>query len=172
MEGAQRSEGQSSNIQINKHAVQAKIENFKLEQNIALGVIGGVIGGGIGAVLWALITYFTERQIGYTAVGVGFLVGVGNRLLGKGIDKVFGITGGFIALASVIIGNFLVSMGFLAKAMEMGYIETLLRFNYAYTFDLMMETFSLIDLLFYAIAVYAGYRYSFRRMSLEEQLHV
>ena len=51
----------------------------------------------------------------------------------------------------------------------MGYFEALLKFNYAYTFDLMVETFSLTDLLFYAIAVYAGYRYSFRRLSLEEE---
>ena len=158
------------NVQINKFALQAKIEAIKQEQDLAFGVLGGLIGGGIGAALWAGITYVTEYQIGWMAVGVGFLVGIGIRLFGKGIDKVFGIAGGVISIISIIIGNFLVSLGLLSKALEMRFVDVLFEFNYSMAFELMIATFSPIDLLFYVIAVYEGYRFSFRKISRAELL--
>lgn len=159
-----------SNIQINEHIVQERIENIKKEQDMGLGIIGGSIGGLIGAVLWAAITYFSGYQIGWLAVGVGLLVGFGVRKLGKGIDKEFGVVGGIIALISVVLGNFLASIGFLATAFEIGYIEMLIAFNYAMTFELLKETFSVMDLLFYGIAIYEGYRFSFRKITKEQFL--
>jgi len=157
-------------IQINEHMIQAKIENLKLEQNIGLGIIGGSFGGLLGAGIWAAITYFTEYQIGWLAVGVGFLVGFGVRKLGRGIDKNFGAAGGIIALISVLLGNFLASIAFLAKILEVGYLDMLLNFNYALTFELLMETFTVIDLVFYGIAIYYGYQSSFRKINRQELL--
>jgi hypothetical protein len=164
-------EAQAPNFnQVDRYAVQAKIEALRNEQDLALGILGGLIGGGIGAVLWAVITYITEYQIGWMAIGVGFLVGYGSRLLGKGIDRVFGYVGGGIALLSVVMGNFFASLGFLAKALEVGYFEMLFTFNYAMTFELLATTFSVMDILFYAIAVYQGYKFSFRKVTKAELL--
>ena len=157
-------------VQIDRYALQARIEALQNEQDYALGILGGLFGGGIGAVLWAMITYFTEFQIGFMAVGVGFLVGYGVGFLGKGIEKIYGITGGMIALFSVGLGNFLASIGFLAKVWEVGYLEALWSFNYAMTFELMAVAFSPIDIVFYAIAIYEGYLFSFRKINREELL--
>ena len=38
--------------------------------------------------------------------------------------------------------------------------------------NIMIETFHVMDLLFYGIAVYEGYRFSFRRITEEELLAV
>jgi len=157
-------------FQISEQMIQARMENFRFEQNIGLGIIGGSIGGLIGAAVWAAITYFTEYQLGLLAIGVGFLVGYGVRKLGKGIDKIFGVAGGIIALVSIVLGNFLASIGFLAKILEVGYLDMLITFNYALTFELMKETFAVMDLLFYAIAIYEGYRVSFRKITREQLL--
>lgn len=154
--------------QIDKFALQAKVENLKMEQNLPLGILGALAGGFLGAILWALVTYFTDYQIGWLAIGIGFLAGFGNRALGKGIDRIFGIAGALIALFSVVLGNFLFSIALLAKYFEVSFFEMLLGFNYAMTFELFRETFTLMDLLFYALAIYTGYRYSFRRISKAE----
>ena len=103
---------------VDENVVREKIESLKLEQSMAGGIAGGVIGGLIGAALWAVITYLSEFQIGWMSVGVGFLVGYGVRLLGKGIDKSFGVVGGVIAFLAVALGNFLAALGFLAKIFE------------------------------------------------------
>lgn len=155
-------------FRVNEDVVRARIENLKLEQNLGLGIIGGGVGGLIGAVIWAAVTYFTEYQIGWLALGVGFLVGFGVSKLGKGIDKIYGVVAGVIALISVVFGNFLSIIGFLSKDLDMTFADALLRFNYSMTFDLMKETFMPMDLLFYGLAIYAGYRFSFRKISREE----
>lgn len=73
-----------------------------------------------------------------------------------------------IALISVVLGNFLTALGYVAKAYQMGFGEVLQRFDYAMTFELMKITFTVMDVLFYALAVYAGYRYSFRKITPEQ----
>ncbi|MCU0485588.1 MAG: hypothetical protein MUC85_05695 [Anaerolineales bacterium] len=161
---------QSPGLQVNEQIIRTNLENLKLEQNLALGILGGCIGGALGAAIWAAVTYFTEYQIGYLAIGVGFLVGFGVGKLGKGIDKIFGVAGAVISLVSVVMGNFLASLGFLAKAMEISYLNVLLNFDYSMTLELMKVAFDVMDLLFYALAIYAGYRFSFRKITREQLL--
>jgi hypothetical protein len=155
---------------IDKNALQAKFENLKMEQNLPLGILGGGVGGLLGAIGWAMVTYFTEYQIGWLAIGVAFLVGLGVSRLGKGFDRIFGFAGALIALFSVLLGNFLASIGFLARALEVGYFEMLLGFNYGMFFQWLAETFNPMDLLFYGLAAYFGYRFSFRKVSQAELL--
>ncbi|NDV47515.1 hypothetical protein D0T49_10700 [Paludibacter sp. 221] len=118
----------------------------------------------IGALLWAVITVLTNYQIGYMAVAVGFLVGYAVRLGGKGIDKVFGIVGAVLALLGCLLGNFFSQIGFIARYLEIGYFEVFSAMSFSTIMDVMIESFSPIDLLFYAIAIYEGYRFSFRKL--------
>lgn len=96
------------------------------------------------------------------AIAVGALVGLSIRFVGKGVDKIFGISGGIIAVLSCVLGNFFSIIGFIANTEGLGYFETLNVFNYSQLIPIMIETFSGIDLLFYGIAAYEGYKFSFR----------
>ncbi len=136
------------------------LENQQRKQNLPLGILGGLLGGILGAVLWAAISYFTDYQIGWIAVAVGFLVGFGVSRLGHGVDLKFAIAGAIIAFVSVVVGNFLVAIGILARYWDVSYFEALRIFNYAMTLQLLIETFSPIDILFYALAIVAGFRFS------------
>ena len=135
-------------------------ENPQREQNLLRGILGGLLGGILGAVLWAAISYFTNYQIGWVAVGVGFLVGFGINRLGHGVDLKFAIAGAIIAFISVVVGNFLVAIGLLARYWDVSYLEALRIFNYAMTFELLVATFTPMDILFYALAIVAGFRFS------------
>jgi hypothetical protein len=141
------------------------IEKFRMEQRLILGILSGLIVGVLGAILWGVITVATGYQIGYMALAIGAGVGLTIRITGKGIDTIFGIWGAGIALFSVLLGNFLSIIGFLANSEGLGYIETLLLFDYSYLPQVMAETFSLLDLLFYGIAIYEGFRFSFRKIT-------
>ena len=138
------------------------LEKLRLEQNLPMGVIAGLVVGLIGAVLWGVITVATGYQIGYMAVAIGLGVGYSIRTFGKGIDTVFGIVGAALALLSCLLGNFLSIIGFIANAEGLGYVETLLMLDYSFVPELMAETFSIMDLFFYGIALYEGYKFSFR----------
>ncbi|MDB2687491.1 hypothetical protein N9Y42_09800 [Mariniblastus sp.] len=41
------------------------------------GIIGGTIAAVIGAVVWGAIAFYGEVEIGWLAIGIGFLVGLG-----------------------------------------------------------------------------------------------
>jgi hypothetical protein len=102
------------------------------------------------------------------AVGVGFLVGFSVRHFGKGIDPVFGIVGASLALVGCLLGNVLTMLALGAQAENISYIDVLLYANYSLIPEAMMETFSPMDVLFYGIAIYEGYKFSFRK--IEETL--
>ena len=146
------------------------LEKFKAEQEFPKAIITGIIVGIIGAFLWGAITVTTEFQIGYMAIAIGAGVGFSMRFIGKGIDQVFGLSGGIIALLSCLLGNFFSIIGFIANSEDLGYFETLNLFDYNQLIPIMIETFSPIDLLFYGIAAYEGYKFSFRTFT-EKDLH-
>ena len=106
-------------------------------------------------------------MVGWMAVGVGFLVGYAVRLCGKGIKKIYGIIGAVFALVGCLLGNFLSVCSMLAKEEGMAFFELLSRLNPAAIPELMTATFHPMDLLFYGIAVYEGYKFSFLQVSPE-----
>lgn len=141
------------------------IEQFRMEQRLLLGILSGLVVGIFGAILWGIITIATGYQIGYIALAIGTGVGLTIRMFGKGIDIIFGLWGAGISLFSVLLGNFLSIIGFVANAEGLEYLETLLLLDYSYFPQVMIETFSVIDLLFYGIAIYGGFRFSFRKIT-------
>ncbi len=143
-------------------------EKLLLEQNLSMGVAGGVGAALVGATIWATVTVATGYQIGWMAVGVGFLVGYSVRFLGKGIEKMFGLVGGSLALVGCLLGNFFSMIGFAAKSEHMDVLDILSSIDYGLVPDIMIEAFSPMDLLFYGIAVYEGYRFSIRQITQEE----
>lgn len=132
--------------------------------NLAGALVGGLVAALVGALIWAVITVTTKFQIGFMAVGVGFLVAWAVRTLGKGRDATFGIIGGVCALLGCLLGNLLSACGFIAGQAGEPVVSVTLRVlgNPASIATILQETFQGMDLLFYAIAVYEGYKLSRR----------
>jgi hypothetical protein len=128
--------------------------------NLAAAALGGLIAAIVGALIWAVITVTAKIQIGFMAVGVGFLVAWAVRTLGKGRDTTFGIMGGGFALLGCLLGNLLSACGFMAVQAAEPVMSVTLRVlgNPSSIATILQETFQGMDLLFYAIAVYEGYK--------------
>ncbi|MEM1083349.1 MAG: hypothetical protein AAGI48_04460 [Verrucomicrobiota bacterium] len=130
-----------------------------MRNNLPMALVAGATAAIVSAVIWAAITVSTGYQIGWIAVGVGILVGFAVRLAGKGETIAFAITGAAFALIGCLLGNFLAGIGFISQELEMGYFEALGSFDFAETGSLMGAMFSPIDLLFYGIAVWEGFKF-------------
>ncbi len=137
-------------------------EAIRMQQDLSYGIIGGLSAAIVGAILWALITYFTHYQIGYMAIAVGLMVGFAVRFFGAGIDMVFGIVGAVFAVLGCAFGNLLSQIGFLAEVESLGYFEVIPLLNWEIISSLYRESFSPMDVFFYAIAAYEGYKFAFR----------
>lgn len=145
-------------------------EQLMHEQNLPLGVAAGISAAVVMGLLWAVITVITEYQIGYMAVAVGFGVGYAVRYGGRGLDNIFGITGAALSLLGCLLGNFFSLVGFVVKSEEVNALQVLAVIDYGMIPELMAEAFSPLDLLFYGIALYQGYKFSFRQVTEEELL--
>ena len=155
---------------INEARLTRYREQLVHEQNLPLGVAAGVSASVVMGLLWAAITVATEFQIGYMAVAVGFGVGYAVRYAGRGLDQIFGITGAALALLGCLLGNFFSLLGFVAKSQDLNVFELFAAIDYGMVPAAMLESFSPMDLLFYGIAIYEGYKFSFRQITEAELL--
>ena len=128
--------------------------------NLPAALLAGVAAALIGAVLWAIITVQTKTQIGFMAIGVGLAVGWAVRRFGHGREPVYAVLGGALALIGCVLGNLFSASAFLAASEGtsiMSELGTVLA-DAGLISRLMQATFNPMDLLFYAIAVYEGFK--------------
>lgn len=147
-----------------EHALNA----LRSEQNLPLAIAAGIISALLGAAAWAAITVLTGYQIGFMAIGVGVVVGLAVRAMGKGIDKPFGLVGAGFSVLGCALGNLLAVCGILSAQDGVPYFQVLGSLDFAMARNLMVMTFSPIDLLFYGLAVFYGHRFSFRQVTGQE----
>ena len=156
---------------IDQNKLDAYKENLRTEQDFTKAILAGAVATIIGAALWGLITSLTGYQIGYMALGVGFLVGMAIRYAGKGIDPEYGYLGAVLSLVGCFFGNYLGVILYVAKSSNVDFFAAYKLINTVDSVSgLMMESFGVIDFLFYGIAIYEGYKFSFRPITDEEIL--
>lgn len=143
------------------------LQNLRNNQNLAYGIAAGASAACVGAVLWAVISAVTNYQIGWMAIGIGFLVGYAIRLAGKGVDNSFGIAGAILSFLGCVAGNFLTVVIVVSNQESLSMLGLLSRVTPGIFMGIMKDVFQPMDLLFYGFAVYEGYKFSIIRM--EEQ---
>jgi len=150
--------------------LEQTMQQLRSEQNLVMGVLGGVLAAVVAAVLWGLITYVTSFQIGFMAIGVGILVGLGVKYFGSGLTPVYGVVGAVLALFGCVLGNIMASVIGAARAegSSFGLVFATLASSPSIFGEILVETFSPIDLLFYGIAIYEAYQFSIRRLTDED----
>jgi hypothetical protein len=140
------------------------IDHPEQEPNLLLGLIAG--GGAmlVGAIAWGAVTYFTNYQIGWMSIGVGFLIGIAIRKFGRGNSITFGVMGGLLALVACVLGNMFYYGGVIAESEGLPLLEVLFLMvtNPLGTLEIFSAAFEFMDLLFYALAVYTGFRNSYQ----------
>lgn len=142
-------------------------EKLLAEENLPKAVLFGVLACIAGAVAWALISISTGYQMGYMAIGVGFLVGFAMRQ-GKGIRPIFGIIGAALALISCVMGDFFSIVGLVAKEYEVSFMDVLFDASYGEVMSVVIENMASMTIVFYGIALYEGYKLSFSAQKAPE----
>ena len=160
--------GSQAATQVDPAQVNFALDQLRSQQNLIAGSLAGLAASLVGAGLWAVVTVVTGYQIGWMAVGVGFAVGLAMRIAGKGIDNVFGIVGAALAFFGCAVGNLFTVCAMVAKQESMALMDVLSQLDLSLIRELMVATFSPMDLLFYGIAIYEGYKLSFRQLSQQD----
>jgi len=156
------------NLIIDESKSKMLLQQIRDNQNITMGIVGGLVGASAGSIVWAIITALTQYQIGFMAIGIGFLAGFGVRKMGQGVDPMFGYFGAALSLFGCMVGNLLTTCIIFSNQEGIAFAEVIAGLNPNVAGEIMKYTFSPIDLLFYGLAVYYGYKFSFRQLTKDE----
>lgn len=143
-------------------AEEINMDVLKSQENLPAGILAGLAASLIGAGVWALLSVSTGYQIGYMAIGMGFIVGYAVRFAGKGVSQIFGVCGALLALLGCILGDYLSIIGFVASDEGMAYMEVLKAIPVGDMMGILVENLVSMTALFYGIALFEGYKLSFR----------
>ena len=129
------------------------------ESNLLMGLIGGGVAMLVSAIIWGVITYVTEYQIGWMAIGVGFLVGIAIKFFGRGKTPIYGISSAVLALIGCVFGNLIFYAGVIAREEGASFLEVFFFFliTPAALIELFSVAFQFMDILFYGLAAWVGY---------------
>jgi hypothetical protein len=165
----QKAEDQAQpEFQISEQDAERALDVFRQEQNLVVGGMAGLIAAVAGAAVWAGVTVVTEYQIGWMAVGLGFLVGIAIRTMGRGIDQVFGVVGAVMALVGCVLGNVFTIAWYISAQTGSSLMSVLTQLDMELMIDLITESFQVMDILFYGLALYFGYKYAFRQLTSDD----
>jgi hypothetical protein len=93
-------------------------QRAQLAKPNVLNALGGLAAGFVAAIfcaiLWDKLSYYTGRQFGYAAIGVGFVVGIAVVFgAGKKHGILLQLIGALMALFGIVLGETLLVMDFL-----------------------------------------------------------
>jgi hypothetical protein len=137
-------------------------------QRLMPAVIVGTFASLIAASVWAAIVVFANSQSGWIAIGVGWLVGMAVRLSGRGFEVRFSALGAGLAVLGVVVGKTLGLLGLISRSENIPFWDLLGQLPPNAIPDLVRSSFEPMDLLFYGLAVWMGWKYSRRELSDDE----
>ena len=140
--------------------------DIRAGQNFAAAVPVAILAAIAGAMLWAAFGYFSGMSIGLIAILIGALVGYAVRRVGKGVDRKFGILGGAASALGWALGTWMCDLALLAKDAGRPILEVLGNVGLTDSLAFAFRAADAMDLLFLAIAVYEGYRFSLRHQKV------
>jgi hypothetical protein len=126
-----------------------------LPKSIAAGVAAALVG----AVIWAVIVEVSGYEVGFVAVGIGFLVGQAMAFT-AGTSQRLPPIGAVLALVGCLLGNAFVDAHELAVAVgsSTGHVLNRMIADPGLAVDIFKAGFQPFDLVFWLIAGYEGFK--------------
>jgi hypothetical protein len=124
--------------------------------NFALGLVATLGAGLVSAVLYGLVIGLTKHQIGYAAVGVGFLIGIAAGRAG-GRSQSLPVVSVIVSVASVYLGQLIGTAMIMAKEFSVGFNEVFFEH-----LDVVQKLWKAdadpLTFLFFAVAAYVAFQ--------------
>jgi len=133
---------------------------------LARSAAAGAVAAVVGAILWMIFVQVTGYEVGIVAVGIGFLVGQAMAAT-AGTSTQLPPIGAVLAVIGCLLGQILTDAHFFGEAVGLGTARALQEMvsDLNLGWDVFTTGFSVIDLLFWAIAGYEGYKLTARAVA-------
>ncbi|WSQ11291.1 hypothetical protein OG604_28065 [Streptomyces sp. NBC_01231] len=123
--------------------------------NIALGLVAAVVAALVTAGIYGAIIGATEREIGYAAVGVGFLIGLAAGKLG-GSNPALPVVSALLSLGAVYVGQLIGVAMIMADVANLSF-STMITEHFDVVTSGWKESADPMTFLFFAIGAFAAF---------------
>ena len=148
---------------------QHYVDLRRTRQQFIPAIMAGLVGATAGALIWLGLSVFTSFQVGWTAVGIGLLVGAMIRVTGHGFDRIFGVAAVAITLAGCAGGTLLSGCWLLSiQTADTGFADMLLALTPGLAVEIFKAMLSPMSLTCYGVGAVASYWLSIRRIKAAE----
>lgn len=158
--------------QENKHRNYELAEKLFSEQNFAAAIIAGAVATLLAASAYGIIVALWNFSYGFAAAGIGIAVGIPMQNLGRGITMKFAIAASAYTVAGCVLGNFFRVIVTLAKGTSASPIDVLRNNSLLVLTERAVSNISLIDLVFWFVAIFAAVFLVKRPLSRAERLAI
>jgi len=150
--------------------VEMYLQQMRERQNLARGIGAGAVAAVLSAFGWVLIALITRHHLGLAALGVGYVVGYAIREYGLGMEPPFRVAGALLSLLGCLLGDVLELALGTSLAMDISVLQALHREFMDRT--ALAETYAAIfrpmEIIFFCIAAFEGYKFSRRKLRLQD----
>ncbi len=147
-------------------------EKLLAEQSFAAAIIAGAVATILAAAAYGLTVATWAFSYGFAAAGVGIVIGLSMGLLGRGIATKFAVAATLFTISGCVIGNFFRAIIELAPATATSIIGVLRNNSFSALAERSISYISLIDLVFWFVAVIAAVFLAKRPLSRSERLAI
>ncbi|MFI9175674.1 hypothetical protein [Streptomyces lincolnensis] len=123
--------------------------------NVALGIVAAVVAALVTAGIYGAIIGATEREIGYAAIGVGFLVGLAAGKIG-GSNPVVPVVSALLSLGAIYLGQLIGIAAIGAEELNVS-VTTVLTDYFGDVTKGWKESADAMTFLFFAIGAFAAF---------------
>ncbi len=147
-------------------------ERIMSEQNFSAAAIAGAIAAVLSALAYGVVVSKWPMTYGFAAAGVGIVVGWVMGFLGRGISTKFSVLAAVYTIAGCVLGNFSRAIVELAAESGASPIDVFRSISLPVLANRAISYFSLVDLVYWFVAIVCAVFLAKRPLSRSERLAV
>jgi len=147
-------------------------EKLLSKQNFAAAVIVGGVATLLAAAAYGIVVAKWAFSYGFAAVGIGIAIGLSMQFIGRGISTRFAVIATVYTIAGCLLGNLFRVIVALAVAGATSPIDVLRNHSLSVLAERSVSYFSLVDLVYWFVAVFCAAFLARRSLSRSERLAI
>lgn len=147
-------------------------EKLLAEQNFVPALIAGAVAVVLSAMCYGLVVSEWRFSYGFAAVGIGMAVGLSMRYLGRGIETKFSFVAAAYTIVGCFLGNVFTAIFATGTAGATSVLDIFRQNSLPELVDQALRYISLVDFVFWFVAVWCAVYLVTRSLTREESLAI
>ncbi|MEM7502695.1 MAG: hypothetical protein AAF417_11655 [Pseudomonadota bacterium] len=142
------------------------------EENFPAAAIAGAVAAVIAVITYGLAVAYADYADGFAAAGIGIIVGLSMQFVGRGLSPKFGVLAAAYTIAGCILGGGFVGVMRIAVSRGVSPLEIVKSDGLRELAAMSTRGFSLVDLVYWLVAVFCAVFLARRPLSRAERLAI